>query len=217
MCAYSVTLSVYVLSTGTTKGDKFAPFVTHQDVMVGSRVRLTDNLWTAGGLYNGAMATVFGFIYKGNGPSTPDEYCPRDFGALTDSQREQPIVLLQMDDGYSESCSQDVPRLVPIDAVEGLALIKNDYKRCQYPFVLAHARTGHSIQGYTARFGVVVDTGSQFYGGDYVAIGRATDLELVFLLKPAKISHYTSFISYRLLVQQTYAKLEELFPQDLYA
>src|SRR4051794_2403509 len=51
------------------------------------------------------------------------------------------------------------------------------YTRFQLPVLPSHARTGHSIQGYTAKWGVVVDIGSQFFAGDYIAISRAMCME----------------------------------------
>lgn len=183
------------------------------DICVGSRVRITHNLFVEGGLYNGQMGTVVAFVYKGNGPSTPDEYMPRDFGKLNDSEREQPIVLVQIDGDIKYSCSKEIPNLIPIKPIEGRFLIEKNYKRMQYPMLLAHARTGHSIQGFTSVHGIVVQLGSKFFGGDYVAIGRATSLLKILLTNVAKSSHFTSHAAYRLQVEQFYSDLEIIFPQ----
>ena len=187
--------------------------VTHMDLVIGSRVRLTHNLHVEGGLYNGQMGPVYGFVYQGNGPCTDEEYMPRDFGILKDSEREQPIILVQIDGDLNYSCSQEIPNLVPIIPIEGRCLIGKDYKRWQYPILLAHARTGHSIQGFTSLNGIVVDLGSPFFGGDYVALGRATSLLKILLTTIAQTSHFTSHAAYRLQVEQFYAHLEEIFPQ----
>ncbi len=48
--------------------------------------------------------------------------------------------------------------------------------RYQLPILPAFARTPHSLQGYTAEFGVVIDVGSLFFAGDFVAISRAKEL-----------------------------------------
>lgn len=187
--------------------------MTHLDLCIGSRVRVTHNLHVEGGLYNGQMGTVFGFVYQGNGPTSEDEYMPRHFGSLKDSEREQPIILVQIDGDIQYSCSDEIPNLIPIIPIEGRCIIKNNYKRWQYPLLLAHARTGHSIQGFTSHHGIVVDLGSPFFGGDYVALGRATSLFKVLLLNIAKLSHFTSHAAYRLQVEQFYAHLEDLFAQ----
>jgi len=184
------------------------------DLMIGTRIRLNYNQFVEGGLYNGQMGTIRGFVYQGNGPITPDEYHPKDFGLLKDDEREQPIVLVQIDGILPFSCSQTIPSLIPFTPIEGRALICGDYKRKQYPFLVAHARTGHSIQGFTAHNGVVVDLGSQFFGGDYVAIGRATSLTNIILLHPAKLSHFTSHAAFRVVVEDFYKLLKKVFPQD---
>lgn len=137
------------------------------------------------GLFNGAMRTVYGFVYAGSGPTTAQEYLPTVFSNLEDYQREVPIVLVQMDgtdDSFLCSCSSTVKRLVPITAACG-AKIKSDYHHMQLPLLPAHARTAHSVQGFTAHDGVIVDIGSMFFAGDYVAISRATDIDKVMLLK----------------------------------
>jgi hypothetical protein len=68
------------------------------------------------------------------------------------------------------------------------------------------------VQGFTAPDGVVVDTGSMFFAGDYVAISRTTDMNKVMLLKPALASYFTSHPEYRLQVLREYARLLALFP-----
>ena len=188
--------------------------MTHIDVLIGSRVRITSNEFVEGAIYNGQMGTVLGFVYEGNGPTTPDDYCPKDFGFLQDHEREMPIVLIQIDGDIDYSCSKIIPRLVPFGPIEGRVIIGGDYKRWQYPFLVAHARTGHSIQGFTARHGIVVDLGSNFFGGDYVALGRATCLAKILLLHPAKLSYFTDHVEYRYIVDKFYASIEKLFPQS---
>eukprot|EP01034_Spumella_vulgaris_P001514 gene1514-2008_t len=141
------------------------------------------NLATECGLYNGAMGTVWGLVYEGSGPQSERERVPSDFGALEDSQRELPIVLVRIDGedaSFPYSCSTTVTRLIPIVPIAERTPIVVDgakYTRYMLPIRPAHARTGHSIQGYTAYNGVVVDNGSMFYAGDYVAMSRPKDLE----------------------------------------
>jgi hypothetical protein len=54
--------------TGDFKGGQKTPMMTHLDLCIGSRVRLTRNICVEMGLYNGAMGTVHGFVYKNNKP-----------------------------------------------------------------------------------------------------------------------------------------------------
>jgi hypothetical protein len=183
--------------------------MTHLDLLVGTRVRLIRNISVENGLFNGAMGTVFGFVYSGNGPTTYEQLMPTRFSALTDTEREIPIVLVQMDgtdESFPYSCSATTKRLVPITAISGL-LTKSQYHRMQLPILPAHARTAHSVQRYTAADGVVVDTGSMFFAGDYVAISRATDISKVILLKPACQQYFNSHPEYRVLVQDEYKRL----------
>eukprot|EP01034_Spumella_vulgaris_P029120 gene29120-36112_t len=121
------------------------------------------------GLYNGTMGTVWGFVYQGKGPQTAKERVPSDFGILEDDERELPIVLVQIDgddESFPYSCSREVPRLVPIVPIadtQRIEVCKSKYTRYMLPITPAHARTGHSIQGMTSYYGVVVEMGSMMF------------------------------------------------------
>ena len=149
---------------GDPKGGRNTNMMTHLDLLEGTRVRLIRNISVEDGLYNGAMGTIMGFVYQGKGPETAEQYMPTNFSDLEDTEREIPIVLVQMDgdDDSFPSCSATIPRLVPFAGFTGAA-IGNEYHRVQLPFLPAHARTGHSVQGMTAHDGVVVDCGSMFF------------------------------------------------------
>ena len=118
--------------TGDMKGTKYTPMMTHIDLCIGTRVRLIRQISVERGLYNGAMGTVYGFVYKGSGPDKVSDTSDATikFCDLQDDRREIPIVLVQMDgQDYPHSCSNEVPRLIPIVAVVGDSNIKTDYKR----------------------------------------------------------------------------------------
>jgi hypothetical protein len=187
------------------------------DVCIGTRVRIVTNLLTECGLFNGAMGTVWGFVYEGKGPQTAAERVPSNFGVLEDNQRELPIVLVQMDgteESFPYTCYNKVPRLVPICAIANtsrLSALGKKYARYQIPILPAHGRTGHSVQGYTAFDGVVDDVGSQFFAGEYVALSRATDIQKVFLLNPVQEKHFTCYPDYRKLVHEEYLRLTTEF------
>jgi hypothetical protein len=138
------------------------------------------------------MGTVWGYVYEGKGPQTAEERVSSNFGVLEDHQRELPIVLVQMDgtdESFSYTCYNKVPRLVPICSIANTSRIQalgSKYARYQILILPAHGRTGHSVQGYTAFYGVVDDVGSQFFAGEYVALSRATDIEKIFLLNPVQ-------------------------------
>jgi hypothetical protein len=184
---------------------------------VGSRVRIITNLLTECGLFNGAMGTVWGFVYQGAGPQTHEERVPTDFSVLEDFQRELPIVLVRMDgtdESFPYTCYDNVSRLVPISAIANDARISSggrSYARWQLPILPAHARTGHSIQGFTSYYGVVNDVGSNFFAGEYVALSRATEIERVYLLKALTEASFLGHESYRLCVHLEYKRLMTSF------
>jgi hypothetical protein len=193
---------------------------TYMDLCIGARVRIVQNLSTQCGLFNGAMGTVYGFVYEGKGPQTAEERVPTNFSALEDEERELPIVLVRIDGddaSFPFSCSPEVSRLIPIVPIANSQRLKafNDkYTRYMLPILPAHARTGHSVQGYTAAKGIVVDPGSMFFAGDYVALSRAKDIEDIRLLEPVSERNFTTHLDYRLLVHGEYLRLLKKFPQD---
>lgn len=206
---------------GDPKGDKSQPALTHLRLFPGTRVRLTANLCVPMGLYNGAMGTVYGFKYKGRGPTTLSEMNPSPpFSTIPPEQRELPIVLVRMDgfdhpsdpskSTFNYSCSSTVTRLVPIAATPGSPTICRHYKRVQYPLMVAHARTGHSMQGYTADHGVVIQpgSGSMFFAYDYVAISRAKEIGSILLLKGLTFKNFMG--SFYEVVRMEYERLRNL-------
>jgi hypothetical protein len=202
---------------------------THMDVCIGTRIRIVSNILTECGLFNGAMGTIWGFVYQGPGPQTDAERMPTNFGDLEDHERELPIVLVQMD-GYDDpvdpskssfpySCHSTVPRIVPLIAVSNSARLKigeGKYTRFMLPFVPAHGRTGHSIQGYTSIWGIVDDVGSPFFAGEYVALSRAQRIEQIHLLAPLQTKYFTSQPEYRLAIHMEYKRLLDTFDQTTY-
>jgi hypothetical protein len=55
---------------GSDKGGIKDLHLTHMDLCVGTRVRITENICVEAGIFNGAMGTIKGFVYtKGEPPS----------------------------------------------------------------------------------------------------------------------------------------------------
>lgn len=133
--------------------------LTHIDIAIGSRMRVTSNIHVEGGIYTGAMGTVWAIIYLWNLPSYIENNgpLPTNFSILEDRDREIPIILLQMDgednetEKISYSCIPGVKRIIPFSAIAGQSTIKNKWKRYQIPLLPAFARTCHSVQGITAK------------------------------------------------------------------
>ncbi len=127
-----------------------APLVI--DVRVGSRVRLTANILPCAGLFHGAVGTVVGVIYRGEGPNHSILSC------LASKEHELPMILVRMDgddDTFPCSCMNDVSRVVPIIPVASKQRIVLDngtgFIRYQIPIIaLSRAPTsagnspGHS-------------------------------------------------------------------------
>lgn len=157
---------LYAVPGDTNAANSKKPFPTHIDLAIGSRVRCTRNISVAMGIYNGAMGTVYAFIYEGNQPQyeidNPNELI-KNFSKYEDHERLCPIVLVQMDDnGESNqySCIKDVPRIIPFGYIIGeYSLINKDYYRYMIPLLPASARTASSVQGVTAKYGAVIDPG----------------------------------------------------------
>lgn len=216
-----------VPGAATNRSGVDTQMVTHMDVCIGTRIRIVSNILTECGLFNGAMGTIWGFVYQGAGPQTKEERMPTNFAILEDSERELPVVLVQMDgfddpidptkSSFPYSCHDTVPRIVPLVPVSNSARLKvgdGKYTRFMVPFVPAHGRTGHSIQGYTAINGIVDDVGSPFFAGEYVALSRATSIESIHLLSPLEERYFTSQPEYRLLIHLEYERLLNLYNQD---
>ena len=206
---------------GDPKGGVRGLSLSYIDVQIGTRVRITKNMSVQHGLFTGSMGTIHGFVYQGNGPD-PNNLVPSNFAELEYSERELPIILVRMDgidndadpskSTFPNSCSNQTTRLIPITAEPSVTKLKGRYHRMMYPLMVAHARTGHSIQGQTAMHGAVICTGSQFFAGEYTAISRAKRLDQIWLLNPLTVEQVTLHPKQRSQIEVEYARLIALFP-----
>ena len=83
----------------------------------------------------------------------------------------------------------DVFPIAPIACESGLRISGKMFKRYCLPLVLGHARTAHSVQGLTAKFGVVTKISNTFFNYNYVTISRAISAKHVRLLVPENSIH----------------------------
>lgn len=202
---------------GALNGGPTAP--SFIDICVGTRVRFTVNIAPSIGLYVGAMGTIRGLVYSGDGPATEKDRIPTHFAGF---EGERPIVLVRLDgsddDEMHLSCCDSVTRLVPVVQVAGLSRLTAEgrrFNRYQYPFLPAHGRTGHSISGVTAEQGVVDDTdGGRFFAGQYVALSRARTIDDIHLLAPLQSSHFEGFPDFRQSVNTEYERLNSSYSAD---
>jgi hypothetical protein len=166
-------------------------YPTHLDIAIGSRVRVTENLATQLGVFNGCIGTVVAIAFSDNKPHIPSSMPEQSMAKTHD--REQPIVMVQMDDdvGFSISNEPDKKNILPFFAKCSFyhtftAGGKRFHRYC-LPLALASATTCHKAQGITAKYGIVVDP-SDIYswskkqyafatGLEYVACSRTTSME----------------------------------------
>jgi hypothetical protein len=191
-----------------------APLIV--DMCVGSRVKLNANLFPSIGLYCGAMGTVVGFVYQGEGqkPSILRS-------CLAEADHELPVVLVRMDgddDAFPCSCVSSVSRVVPITPLPSPNKIEVDgrrFIRFQVPLALAHARASRALSGYSIPHGIVSDVhDGKFFGGQYVALSRASSAEKIQLLAPLQLTQFTNHPDFRLAVHAEYSRLKSTFSSD---
>jgi hypothetical protein len=205
--------SLYSINGGLNNDGCRRPFIAPLviDICIGSRIRLTANIMPRAGLFHGAMGTVVGVVYRGDGQKTSLLSC------LTNGEHELPIVLVRMDgydDRYHPSCSHTLSRVVPIVPIaspQRIALDGRRFTRYQVPIALAHARTAFALCGYSPPHGIVSDVSGAFFGSQYVALSCiASDRELK-LLAPLKMSYFDGHLDYRQFVNAEYNRLITAF------
>ena len=93
------------------------------------------------------------------------------------------------------------------------------FVRKQFPLELAHGSTYHKAQGITLtdkHAALMPRKSPMFFGGEYVAASRVTDLKLLHLTRAVTAQHFTSHESLRRQIRQEYERLQALHvPLDL--
>jgi ATP-dependent exoDNAse (exonuclease V) alpha subunit len=117
-----------------------------------------------------------------------------------------------MDDNYGYSITTNGQTVMPFTAhCDETAKVDNNY---QIPLRAAFATTTHKMQGSTAK-GNCITLPSEISpwnrGLDYVANSRAKDLTKLFLLRPLRITNFTSHEPERILIDEEYARLNAKF------
>ena len=159
------------------------------DLAIGSRVRLTKNLCVSAGLVNGAQGVIEKIVFKN---MIPDKLLPsNDELHLDIEDREIPVVLVKFDDVLKRGVGSEMD-VYPIAAVSGdagLRVAGKVFKRFALPLVLGHARTAHSVQGLTAKYGVTTKLSNTFFNYNYVTLSRGTCAKNVRVLVPEGSIH----------------------------
>jgi hypothetical protein len=191
---------------------------------VGQRVRVTQNLATQIGLFNGAIGTIVAFGFQKNKLMRKDWMHPtHKIGAyrlgLHKRQLNTPIIFVQMENVADNiTCLKNKDSVIPffMDSSEYTPSIPSNgkrYIRKQYPLEPCSATTTVKAQGMTAKDGAVFDPGdprSCRFGHGYVSLSRCTELEKVTLLGPLSTEHFNKHRDQIERIKREYRRLESL-------
>jgi hypothetical protein len=87
------------------------------------------------------------------------------------------------------------------------------FVRKQFPLELAHGSTYHKAQGITLtdkHAALMPKKSPIFFGGEYVAASRVTDLKHLHLTRAVTAQHFTSHEALRRQIRQEYERLQAL-------
>ena len=87
------------------------------------------------------------------------------------------------------------------------------FVRKQFPLELAHGSTYHKAQGITLtdkHAAVMPRKSPMFFGGEYVAASRVTDLEHLHLTRAVTADHFRSHETLRSQIRREYERLQAL-------
>jgi hypothetical protein len=87
------------------------------------------------------------------------------------------------------------------------------FVRKQFPLELAHGSTYHKAQGITLtdkHAALMPRKSPMFFGGEYVAASRVTDLKHLHLTRAVTAKHFTSHEALRHQIKQEYKRLQAL-------
>ena len=134
---------------------------------IGTRVMLTENLWTATGLVNGALGSVFDISWRAD---------------VTDPRKEHPYVILVKLDKYTGPAFFEDPHLstvVPIfRSNRDFIKVNTSCSRTQFALTVAYSITVHKSQGMTLERAVADISQRDFqHGLSYVAVSRVKRLD----------------------------------------
>jgi hypothetical protein len=201
---------------------------------IGQRVRVTDNLATQLGVYNGATGTIhsFGFV----NPAIVTEASLNPSGAAyqlsVTRDSEYPIIFVQMDkvsiDHHKQSkmdnsacsleysCDNSVERLLPFTLEPCKFTVSHQnkkYVRYQYCLLPANASTAHKAQGMTAHKGTVLDISIndfKAHGMAYTGASRNTKADNMVSLHTLLPDQFLITKTYKDAIQNEYDRLRNM-------
>ncbi|KAJ1415209.1 hypothetical protein B484DRAFT_454606 [Ochromonadaceae sp. CCMP2298] len=171
------------------------------DLVVGDRVRCTENQATQIGIYNGATRTVVGFALKGDRYPENQLFTPESqFHTI---EREQPIVFVQMDKYSGKSIARDHPNVVAFSTfTHSKRKFSGKYNRCNLPLELASAisMTWYDSPEYVSKAqSMTAHNGAVLMPSEGHAFQRA-------------LEHFTEFADARREIFKEYDRLRAEFP-----
>ena len=186
---------------------RILPHAMH--VTAGTRIRLSQNIAVEIGLYHSALGTIRCFGYKAD---IPPSGITTDYAAHG-QLREQPVIFIEMDhmlEGFS--VFTDTPNIIAL--LPTTHKLTDTYERIQYPFVIAHGSTVHSMQGMTLKHGIVFKPPPKTFAGGltFTGISRTPTRTLLLLLGHLTTNMFTEPFAQKRLIKELYAYFETQFP-----
>ncbi|KAJ5894968.1 hypothetical protein N7495_006659 [Penicillium taxi] len=151
----------------TASSDDAGNLLEILSISIGARIMLTENLWTAFRLVNGAFGTITEIVWPAR---------------TTDPRSTQPLALMVHFDSYTRPAfftDTDRRKIVPIlPSRREFTLNSIACSRTQFSVVLAYAITVHKAQGITVLRAVLNIKKHDFCPGlAYVAVSRVRSIE----------------------------------------
>ena len=185
---------------------------------INQRVRVTGNLGTQLGIFNGALGTIVGFSFDSKRDMCEEWMHPcMAVHKLATHKRQSntPIIYVKMDKlKASMTCLPNESNIVPFfmgDMVShSIVADGKKYKRKQYALEPCSALTTNKAQGVTAHDGVVFNPGnpcSLRFAHAYVALSRVTDIRKLVVLSILVTDHFNRYADLN-VIKAEYRRLE---------
>ena len=138
-----------------------------------------------------------------------------EFSLEFHSNKDLPVVLVQMDNDIGFSISDRVPNMILFtEHDDSSEMYLRKYRRWQISLVAAFATTTHKMQGSTVRGNCVTSpsiSSPWARGLDYVANSRVTELKNLYFLRPLRENCFYMHHKERAAIAKKYIRLASRF------
>ena len=227
-------------ATTTVVGKKVTRLAsTDINFAIGQRVRVTQNLATQLGIFNGALGKIIGFHFDEDKEMHEEWMNPKNIAAyrLSQHKRQQntPIIYVQLDKVKNDITCENQSggaNIIPFFMeANSFACINTDgckYTRKQYPLEPCSATTTHKSQGITAEFGVVFHPGdpkTSNFAHSYVSVSRCQccgvmkdypDYNTLTILGPLSQLHFNRHQKSIEMVKAEYRRFESISDNNIF-